>query len=62
LREGLKRTRIASVGPVVSSELQSQGLRTDISPANGAYFMKPLIAAMALDLDHTVQSRAAKSS
>ena len=45
-REALERTRIASVGPVVSSELQSQGLRTDIFPANGAYFMKPLIAAM----------------
>src|SRR3954468_12127105 len=38
LREGLERTRIASVGPVVSSELQALGLRTDISPANGAYF------------------------
>ena len=57
LREALERTRIASVGPVVSSELQSQGLRTDIFPASGAYFMKPLIAAMALDLDHTVQLR-----
>jgi uroporphyrinogen-III synthase len=50
LREGLERTRIASVGPVVSSELQALGLRTDIFPANAAYFMKPLIAAMAADL------------
>ena len=43
LREGLTRTPIASVGPVVSDELKSLGLRTDIYPANDAYFMKPLI-------------------
>ncbi len=47
LREGLARTPIASVGPVVSDELKSHGLRADISPANDAYFMKPLISAMA---------------
>jgi uroporphyrinogen-III synthase len=50
LREGLDRTAIASVGPVVSDELKSHGLRTDISPANDAYFMKPLISAMAAAL------------
>src|SRR4051812_19674769 len=50
LRDGLARTPIASVGPVVSDELKSQGLRTDISPANEAYFMKPLISAMAAAL------------
>lgn len=50
LRDGLKRTPIASVGPVVSDELKSHGLRTDISPADGAYFMKPLISAMAAAL------------
>ncbi|HVX76386.1 MAG TPA: uroporphyrinogen-III synthase [Bradyrhizobium sp.] len=50
LREGLERTPIASVGPVVSDELQAHGLRPDISPAEGAYFMKPLIAAMAAEL------------
>jgi uroporphyrinogen-III synthase len=61
LREALERTRIASVGPVVSSELQSQGLRTDIFPANGAYFMKPLIAAMMIDLGKTARPRPAKS-
>src|ERR1700681_3191890 len=47
LRDGLARTPIASVGPVVSDELKSRGLRTDIYPANDAYFMKPLISAMA---------------
>ena len=50
LREALKHTPIASVGPVVSDELKSQGLRTDIYPANEAYFMKPLISAMAAEL------------
>jgi uroporphyrinogen-III synthase len=50
LREGLARTPIASVGPVVSDELISHGLRADISPANDAFFMKPLISAMAVRL------------
>jgi uroporphyrinogen-III synthase len=50
LREGLERTPIASVGPVVSDELTSHGLRTDIYPANDAFFMKPLISAMATAL------------
>lgn len=46
LREGLDKTLIASVGPAVSDELKSQGLHTDIFPANEAYFMRPLISAM----------------
>ena len=50
LRKGLADTPIASVGPVVSDELKSNGLRTDIYPANDAFFMKPLISAMALSL------------
>src|ERR1700682_5578569 len=50
LRDGLARTPIASVGLVVSDELKSHGLRTDIYPANDAYFMKPLISAMAAAL------------
>jgi uroporphyrinogen-III synthase len=53
LREGLARTPIASIGPVVSGELKSYGLRTDITPANEAYFMKPLISAMAVALGKT---------
>ncbi len=62
LRDGLKRTPIASVGPVVSDELKSQGLRTDIFPANDAYFMKPLISAMAAELGKSAPRSAAKSS
>ncbi|MGB8402317.1 uroporphyrinogen-III synthase [Bradyrhizobium sp.] len=50
LRAGLAQTPIASVGPVVSDELRSFGLRTDISPANDAYFMKPLISAISAAL------------
>lgn len=50
LREGLAKTPIASVGPVVSDELQSHGLQPSISPPEGAYFMKPLISAMAAKL------------
>ena len=50
LRDGLKRTPIASVGPVVSDELSARGLKPDITPAGEAYFMKPLISAMAVAL------------
>jgi uroporphyrinogen-III synthase len=60
LRDGLERTPIASVGPVVSDELRSHGLRTDIYPANDAYFMKPLISAMAAALGKTTPRSAKK--
>jgi uroporphyrinogen-III synthase len=62
LRDGLARTPIASVGPVVSDELKSHGLRTDIYPANDAFFMKPLISAMAAALGNTPPRTAASSS
>ena len=50
LREGLKKTRIASVGPAVSDELKAHGLSADIYPENDAFFMRPLISAMAAEL------------
>ncbi|MBB4392676.1 uroporphyrinogen-III synthase [Bradyrhizobium sp. ERR14] len=50
LRAGFDRTLIASVGPAVSGELAAHGLRTDVSPAEDAYFMRPLISAMAVAL------------
>lgn len=53
LREGLKQTPVASVGPVVSDELKANGLHTDIYPANDSFFMKPLISAMAVALNRT---------
>ena len=58
LREGLTQTPIASVGPVVSDELASHDLRTDIYPANDAFFMKPLISAMASALAGTIPRNA----
>src|ERR1700736_2494112 len=61
LREGLARTPIASVGPVVSDELKSHGLRTDVYPANDAFFMKPLISAMAAALGRSPPGTAAKA-
>jgi uroporphyrinogen-III synthase len=53
LSEGLTKTPIASVGPVVSEELAANGIRTDIYPANDSFFMKPLISAMAVALNKT---------
>jgi uroporphyrinogen-III synthase len=53
LREGLARTPIASVGPVVSDELKAHGLRTDIYPDRDAFFIKPLISAISIALRKT---------
>ena len=50
LREGLAKTPIASVGPAVSDELASHGLSAAIYPDNDAFFMRPLISAMAVAL------------
>jgi uroporphyrinogen-III synthase len=50
LREGLARTPIASVGPAVSDELLAHGLTAAIYPADEAFFMRPLISAMATAL------------
>lgn len=47
LRDALAKTRIASVGPVVSDELTNYGLHAAITPENESFFMRPLIAAMA---------------
>jgi uroporphyrinogen-III synthase len=60
LRDGLAHTAIASVGPVVSDELKSHGLSADISPAGEAYFMKPLISAMAAALGKSPPRAAAR--
>ena len=60
LRAGFERTLIASVGPAVSGELAAHGLRTDIAPADEAYFMRPLISAMAAALAEWKPSTAAR--
>lgn len=50
LRDGLAQTPIASVGPAVCDELASHGLTAVIHPADEAFFMRPLISAMATAL------------
>ena len=60
LRQGFERTPIASVGPAVSDELKSHGLRTDIYPADEAFFMRPLISAMAAALGKNPPRKAAR--
>lgn len=60
LQEGLRHTPIASIGPVVAEELASHGLRAEITPPEGAFFMKPLISAMATALAGKAPRTAAK--
>ena len=60
LGNGLSRTPIASIGPAVSDELRAHGLRADIYPASDAFFMRPLISAMA-DALRKKPPRAAKA-
>lgn len=50
LSKALASTPVASVGPVVSDELEAFGFKTDIVPENDAFFMRPLISAMATEL------------
>ncbi|OQW58703.1 MAG: uroporphyrinogen III synthase [Proteobacteria bacterium SG_bin9] len=60
LRDGLMRTPIASVGPVVSDELGGYGLTASIYPDNDAFFMRPLISAMAKELAKSAPRAAAR--
>jgi uroporphyrinogen-III synthase len=60
LREGLAQTPIASVGPAVSDELKTHGLQAAIYPADEAFFMRPLISAMATALAKNPPRVAAK--
>lgn len=45
LREGLGKTRVAAVGPVVKDQLEAAGVHVSIMPAR-AFFMKPLVTAI----------------
>jgi len=49
LAQALHRTSLAAVGPVVSDELRRHGVDPAIVPRD-AYFMKPLVSAMAAAL------------
>ncbi len=46
LAAALQRIRVAAVGPVVGHELEARGVAVAIAPP-GAYFMKPLVRAIA---------------
>ena len=45
LRSGLKRTKVAAIGPVVAAELTSLGFRVDAMPED-SYSMKPLVTSV----------------
>ena len=50
LLAALRRTTIAAIGPVVAEALQRRGLMAAIMPS-AAYFMKPLVSAIAAALN-----------
>ena len=45
LRSGLKRTKVAAIGPVVAAELESARIRIDAMPEE-SYSMKPLVTSV----------------
>lgn len=45
LREGLDRTKVAAIGPVVAAELAAAGIRVDTAPKDN-YSMKPLVTSV----------------
>jgi len=45
LQQGLSRTLVAAVGPVVADVLRARGARVDLMPED-AYFLKPLTQAL----------------
>jgi uroporphyrinogen-III synthase len=52
LRQGLERTRVAAVGPVVADNLRHRGARVDICPEQG-FVMKNLVQHIKRDLGKT---------
>ncbi|MGH7014374.1 MAG: uroporphyrinogen-III synthase [Stellaceae bacterium] len=51
LRDGLARTKIAAIGPVVGAAVEKLGGRVAIVPAGGSFHLKPLVTAMVAALD-----------
>lgn len=49
LRAGLNKTKVASIGPVVTEVLQQAGIRVDLMPAD-SFFLKPLVNELAAAL------------
>jgi uroporphyrinogen-III synthase len=52
LQQGLTRSVVAAVGPVVADALAARGIAVQAMPA-GDYFMKPLMRALGEALKHT---------
>lgn len=50
LIEGLRRTRVAAIGPVMAAALAEHGVRVDVMPEE-RFFMKPLVDALAAHWD-----------
>ncbi len=46
LRDGLARTKIAAIGPVVSAAVEKIGGRVAITPSGGSFHLKPLVNAI----------------
>jgi uroporphyrinogen-III synthase len=49
LHDGLRKTAVAAVGPVVEAELRKRGVAAAIAPEE-TYFMKPLVSAIVAGL------------
>jgi hypothetical protein len=47
LHQGFRRIVVAAVGPIVTSELETLGVRVSITPKGGTFFMKPLVRELA---------------
>lgn len=55
LRDGLARTKIAAIGPVVSAAVEKIGGRVAITPAGGSFHLKPLVNAMVAALSDSAR-------
>jgi uroporphyrinogen-III synthase len=47
LLQGFRRIVVAAVGPIVTAELETLGVRVSITPKGGTFFMKPLVREIA---------------
>jgi uroporphyrinogen-III synthase len=60
LKEGLKRTRVAAVGPVAAESLHKYGARVDIQPQQG-FVMKNLVQYVKRAFADAIQSSSSSS-
>jgi uroporphyrinogen-III synthase len=50
LLQGLERTVVAAVGPIVAAELDKIGVQVNVIPRDNTFFMKPLVRELAAAL------------